>query len=299
MYHLMVRATDAPARLPVILAEVFRVTLAQTDVSAASEWEDRNWDAVVTCEYERLQGDLGWSLSIYAANEVDHRPAEEELASSVAQRLSTPVFIAWDARFPWIRRAALPDGGFTLARVLQPEDDSSAYVVDATESRIPDFPNASVTQFPESVRAYRLPTPITDSVEKTELGGGEPDFISLLRNWERLCSRLRSECPPRGWFPADLYREDLEYRDRLEKAIDRLSSETAACTARDALTQLDEVYQRFTLDDGGMALSSALGKGFTGFLSLPWYWRRRPLVLPWDESVERQEDPTDDGTCAP
>lgn len=141
MYHLMVRANDAPTRMPVILAEVFRVALEQTDVSAESEWEDRNWDAVVTCEYERLQGDLNCSLTVYAANEVEYRPSEKELASSVAQRLSASVFTSWDARFPWIRRVALPDGGFTLARVLQPDDDSHAYVVDATESRIPDLPN--------------------------------------------------------------------------------------------------------------------------------------------------------------
>ena len=118
MYHLMVRSSDAPTRLPVILAEAFHVALAQTDVSAESEWEDRNWDAVLTCEYERLQGDLMWSFSIYAANEVEHRPTEEELALSVAQGLSVPVFTSWDARFPWIRRVALPDGAFTLARVL-------------------------------------------------------------------------------------------------------------------------------------------------------------------------------------
>ncbi|WP_109382352.1 hypothetical protein [Streptomyces sp. NWU339] len=164
MYHLMVRGSDAPTHLPVILAEVFRVTLEQTDVSAESEWEDRNWDAVVTCEYERLQDDLNWSLSIYAANKVEHRPSEKELASSVAQRLSASVFTSWDAKFPWVRRVALPDDSFTLARVLQPEDDSPAYVVDAAESRIPDLPNVPVMKFPEAVRAYKLPTSITHSI---------------------------------------------------------------------------------------------------------------------------------------
>ncbi|WP_157865090.1 hypothetical protein [Streptomyces prasinopilosus] len=66
-----------------ILAKVFRITLEQADVSADSEWEDRNWDAVVTCEYERLRGDLNWSLTVYAANEVEYRPSEKELASLV------------------------------------------------------------------------------------------------------------------------------------------------------------------------------------------------------------------------
>ncbi|GAA3498214.1 hypothetical protein GCM10019016_053170 [Streptomyces prasinosporus] len=296
MYHLMVRASDAPTRLPAILAEVFRVALEQTDVSAESEWEDRNWDALVTCEYERLQGDLNWSLSIYAANEVECRPTEEELASSVAQRLSAPVFTSWDARFPWIRGVALPNGSFTLARVLQPEDNSPAYVIDATESRIPNLPDVPVMQFPEAVRAYRLPTPVTDSVKEAEPGKETSDLVDLLGNWERLCSRLRSGFPPHGWFPADLYREDLEHRDRLGEALDRLSSETMACTVRDALRQLDEVYRRFTVDDGGLALSSALDEGIT---SLPWYWHRRPPVLPWPESIKQQAGPTDDGTRAP
>ncbi|GHH92708.1 hypothetical protein GCM10017779_31650 [Streptomyces capillispiralis] len=299
MYHLMVRSSDAPTRLPVILAEVFHVALEQTDVSAGSEYDDRNWDAVVTCEYERLQGDLDWSFSIYAANEVERRPTEAELASSVAQRLSAPVFTAWDARFPWVRGAALPDGSFTLARVLQPEDDSPAYVVDAAESRIPGLPNVLVMQFPESVRAYELPTPITDSVEEAELAKEASDLAGLLRNWERLCSRLSSGFPPHGWFPADLYREDLEYRDRLGEALDRLSPKNTARAARDALEQLDEVYRRFTVDDGGQALSSALGGGITSLPSLPWYWHRRPPRLPWSENTEQEAGPADDGTSTP
>ncbi|MDG9721534.1 MULTISPECIES: hypothetical protein [unclassified Streptomyces] len=278
MYHLMVRVNDAPKRLPLILAEVFHVALEQTDVSAEAEWEDRNWDAIVTCEYERLQGDLNWSLSIYAAHEVEAQPTEEELASSVAQHLSASVFTFWDAKFPWIRKAALPDGGFTLARVLQLEGDSPAFMIDATESTIPDFPNVPVMQFPEAVRAYKLPTPITDSLEGAEPRRETSDLVSLLGSWERLCSRLRSGCPPHGWFPADLYREDLEHRDRLGGAVDRLSPENTAREVANALEQLDEDYRHFTIDDGGTELASALNEGITGFPNLPWYWRRRPLV---------------------
>ncbi|MFF7854801.1 toxin-antitoxin system YwqK family antitoxin [Streptomyces sp. NPDC007904] len=156
-----------------ILAEVFRVSLEQTDVSAGSEWEERNWDAVVTCEYDPLQGDLNWSLSIYAANEVKHRPTEEELASSVAHHLSTAVFISWDTKFPWVRRAALPDGGFTLARVLQLDDDSPTYVIDAAESKIPDFPHVPIIQFPEATHTHEFPTPIANSAEETEFEEGD------------------------------------------------------------------------------------------------------------------------------
>ncbi|MFC9159358.1 hypothetical protein ACFTZ8_00730 [Streptomyces fungicidicus] len=296
MYHLMVRAADAPTRLPMILAESFHVVLAQTDVSAGSEWEGRNWDAVVTCEYERLQGDLNWSLTIYAAHEVEHRPTEEELAASVAQRFSTSVFTSWDARFPWVRKVALPDGGFTLARVLQPEDDGPTYTVDAAESELPDLPNVPVMHLPEAVRAFKLATPITDSVEKEDHVEVTSDIADLSRNWERLCSRLASGFPPHGWFPADLYREDLQLRDRLGVALDGLPARVAADTARDAVAQLDECYRRFTLDDDGLALSSALDEEITGLPSLPWYWRRRPLILPWSESVEQEAAPADDET---
>ncbi|SDC05887.1 hypothetical protein [Streptomyces prasinopilosus] len=167
MYHLMVRGSDAPAHLPVILAEVFRITLEQADVSADSEWEDRNWDAVVTCEYERLQGDLNWSLTVYAANEVEYRPSDKELASLVAQRLSALVFTSWDVRFPWIRRVALPDGGFTLARVLQPDDDSPAYVVDATESRIPDLPNVQDLRMNDELEPFMFTCLHTDTAYDT------------------------------------------------------------------------------------------------------------------------------------
>ncbi|MFC9950875.1 hypothetical protein [Streptomyces prasinus] len=72
----------------------------------------------------------------------------------MAQRLSPLVFTSWDARFPWIRRVALPDGGFTLARVLQPDDDSPAYVVDATESRIPDLPNVQDLRMNDELETF-------------------------------------------------------------------------------------------------------------------------------------------------
>ncbi|MFG2571237.1 pentapeptide repeat-containing protein [Streptomyces sp. NPDC048481] len=181
-HHLKVRVSDAPRRLPPILAEAFRVTRVQTDVSAASEVENRNWAAVVTCDYELLQGDLSWSLDIYAAGEVEHRPTEDELASFVARRLKAPVFFSWDPVFPWIRRAALPDGGLTLARVLQPQDDNPAYLIDAAEAAIPGFPDVVLTRFPEALHVYG------------------PD------------SRRRADWPPDRRFPATAFEGDVTRR---------------------------------------------------------------------------------------
>lgn len=104
MYGLLLPEGEILDRLPAILAETFRVEVAQTDVSDSSELENRNWDAIVTCEYERLDGDLTWSLGIYAAAEVEQHPSEAQLASLLAQRLGIPVFFSWDGGLPGFAR---------------------------------------------------------------------------------------------------------------------------------------------------------------------------------------------------
>ncbi|GKQ37610.1 hypothetical protein [Streptomyces sp. A012304] len=290
MYHLMTRADDAPSRLPAILAEEFRVTLAETDVSAGSEWEDRNWDAVVTCEYEPLQGDLSWSLTIYAANEVRHQPSEAALASAVARSLSASVFVEWDSRFPWMRRVALPEGGHTLARVTQSGEDGPGYSVDAAESTIPDVPHVPVMRLPEVVQAYDIPTPITDSVEWVGIDKGSGDLATLVRNWERLCSRLRTGWPPEGWYSATLYREDLEFRSRLDTEMEALPPEVDKSTLQEVVEKLDFIYRNSTSDDGGLALSAALEESPEKLSRRPWYWRRRPLDLPWLEAGPNENE---------
>ncbi|QQC87297.1 hypothetical protein [Streptomyces alfalfae] len=86
--------------MPRILVEAFDVRLSETDMSSSFELEFRNWDAWVTCEYEAVDGDLAWSLLIYATREVKQQPSEEELATLLLRCLQTPMFFAWGEYLP-------------------------------------------------------------------------------------------------------------------------------------------------------------------------------------------------------
>ncbi|QFR00073.1 hypothetical protein F9278_32360 [Streptomyces phaeolivaceus] len=269
-----------PERLPAILAEAFGAQLAEIDVSEASELEDRNWDATLTCEYEHLTGDLNWSLSVYAGDEVTHQPSDEQLALHFARCLSAPVFFEWDGALPWIRKVALPSGTTTLARVLQSDCSGSDASVESAEAPIAAFPHLSVQRFPEVVRAFNIQTPLTDSARLTEPDEKPVSIRALLGNWERLCVRLRSGWPPDGWYSADLYQEDLEFRDQLDSAVSELS-ETERKAAEAAVRELDAVYRDLTVDDQGLALTTAVKHEVGDLNGRAWYWHRRPTELPW------------------
>lgn len=88
MYGFLTAAAPEPEVVARVLAETFRVPLQSVDVSPASEMDDRNWDATVTCDYELLPGDLPGQLSVYGAEEVPDQPR---------RRISPP---RWRARWP-------------------------------------------------------------------------------------------------------------------------------------------------------------------------------------------------------
>ncbi|QUI31488.1 hypothetical protein H9W91_11865 [Streptomyces alfalfae] len=266
--------------MPQILVEAFNVQLSETDVSPSSELESRNWDALVTCEYEAVAGDLAWSLLVYAAREVEQHPTEEELAVLLSQRLEAPVFFAWGDDLPWIRKVALPGGEFTLARVTESDDERSSFAVEAAESIIPGFPTLPVTHFPEIVRALAIPTPVTDAAVKSMSGRGDGKLRGLLVNWERLSSRMRSGWPPAGWYSPTMYQEDLELRDLLAADVAHLGTR-ANSEITDCLSRLDAQYRDVTVDDRGRTLANALGHEKPDLVDRPWYWQRRPDPLPW------------------
>lgn len=282
MYGFMTKGSRVPELLPKFLSETFHVQLAETDVSDSAEWDDRNWDATVTCEYEQLEGDLEWSLTVYAADEVAHQPSEEQLAVHLARTLAMPVFFAWGAELPWVRRVALPTGDLTLARVLQSEETGTGFSVESAESPLEDFPDIPVARFPEVVRAFDVPTPMTDSLRSTGSTDIPAMIGGLLANWERLCVRIRSDWPPSGWYSADLFREDLEFRDQLESAL-REVPENERKSVETGMRELDASYRELTVIDEGLALSHALQCEVTDLADRPWYWHRRPLTLPWGE----------------
>ena len=266
--------------MPQILAEAFDVQPSETDVSPSSELESRNWDALVTCEYEAVAGDLAWSLLIHAAREVEQQPSEEELASLLSQRLQTPVFFPWGGGLPWIRRVATPDGGFTLARVTESDDERASLAVEAAESLIPGFPALPVTHFPEVVRALAIPTPVTDAVVPPTPTSEDGKLRGLLVNWERLSSRMRSGWPPADWYSPAMYQEDLELRDLLTAHVAHLATHEEP-KIDDCLSMLDAQYRDLTVEDRGSALANALGYVETYLANRPWYWQRRPNLLPW------------------
>ncbi|MFJ4478700.1 hypothetical protein ACIQVR_30030 [Streptomyces xanthochromogenes] len=280
MYGVLLPKGEIFDRLSVTLAEAFHVEVAQTDVSDSSELENRNWDAIVTCEYEHLDGDLAWSLGIYAADEVGQHPSEAQLALLLAQRLGTPVFFSWDGGLPWIRTVALPGGGTTLARTTELNDNKSGFSVDAAEAPVPGFPHLTVTHLPEVVRAYQIATPLTDAAVPPGTGDDLGNIRSLLVMWERLGIRMSTNWPPDGWYSARLYQEDLEYRSQLESGL-RDVPEARRSQLEALVSQLDAVYCDLTIDDGGSALSSDLQGSIKDLVRLPWYWHRYPVDAPW------------------
>ncbi|GGV58370.1 hypothetical protein GCM10010277_60980 [Streptomyces longisporoflavus] len=279
-YVFMTTSSKAPEVMSGLLIEAFDVQLSETDVSDISELESRNWDALVTCEYERLEGDLAWSLTVYAAEEVKQRPSETELATLMSQRLDAPVFFASGIGIPWIQRVAMPEGGSTLARVIESDEERPRLAVEAAESSITGFPTLPIQHFPEVVRAVAVPTPVTDAAVPAKPAREHEEIRGLLVNWERLGNRMHSGWPPAGWYSAEMYKEDLELRDRLEVRLRALAEgEQKAISA--SLSVLDAHYRTLTSNDGGESLRNALGNEVANTAERRWYWHRCPDPLPW------------------
>ncbi|WP_405790417.1 hypothetical protein OG753_26695 [Streptomyces sp. NBC_00029] len=280
MYGLLTAGEADPEVVARVLAEAFGVPLSSVDVSPEDEMEDRNWDATVTCEYEVFSGDLACQLSVYGAEEVDPQPSEDDLAAMMARALGMPVLISWGS-LPWIRKVVSPQGGVTFARVEDLEEEGPGCRVYATEVPLAEFPDAKVEGFPEVVRDVPAATPLADSlflgVDPHSAAG---EVRTLVWGWEALISRMGDGWPPSRWYGAEMYREDLENRDRLGAAVTGLAADEQ--TRVDALlVELDARFRDLTVDDDGEALSEALRPDVHDFSSLPWYWRRRPLTPPW------------------
>ncbi|MGA5407393.1 hypothetical protein ACPCSC_09055 [Streptomyces lavendulocolor] len=283
MYNFLVAGNANPRTLSAFLARAFAVSPDHVDVSPEDELEARNWDATVTCEYQVLTGDLTHALTVYGAAEVQSQPADDDLAESLARALDAPVLTPWGT-LPWIRKVYTPRGTATFARVEQLEGDVAGFTVYGLESPMTEFPHARVEPFPEVARDYPLPTPETDRAFSSESGVTHSGTQALLREWEKLCSRMAAHWPPTHWYSAEMYQEDLENRSRLSDAIEFLTGEERERVG-DALTALDARFRALTVDDGGQALMSALRSKKEDTRSLPWYWQRRPIKLPWEQTT--------------
>ncbi|MGW0775163.1 hypothetical protein ACWD01_16280 [Streptomyces sp. NPDC002835] len=280
IYGFLATGSGIIEAMPEILAAAFDVRISEVDVSDSSELDSRNWDALVTCEYDRLDGDLNWSLSVYIIDDLKNQFSEEQLALILSRGLKASVFFTWGDRIPWVRKVADPAGGLTLARVSELDPPHSGFRVTATEAAVSEFPDVPVINFPEVVRAFRIPTPVTDLAIPT---GSTQEFEvirDLFANWERLCIRMRNGWPPSGWYSVEMYKADLELRDRIETELRKVP--TAGRSAlEECLSVLDAQYREVSIEDSGNALSRALGEDVATMISRSWYWRRRPAALPW------------------
>ncbi|MEU6323894.1 hypothetical protein [Streptomyces sp. NPDC047009] len=119
---------------------------------------------------------------------------------------------------------------------------------------------------------------MTDSVVPLGTSGELESVRGLLVIWERLCIRMRSDWPPSGWYSAEMYQEDLKLGDQLEvmlKEFPETDRITAAASAPDAQ------YRGLSVEDRGSILCAALEEEVIEVGGRPWYWQRRPAVLPW------------------
>ncbi|MFI1285029.1 hypothetical protein ACH4U5_30460 [Streptomyces sp. NPDC020858] len=280
MYGLLTAGQADPEVIARVLAEAFGVPLASVDVSPASEMENRNWDATVTCEYEVFSGDLACQLSVYGAEEVAPQPSEDDLAAVLARELATPVLISWGT-LPWIRKVVTPQGEVTFARVEDPEDEGAGCRVYATEAPVVEFAGARVEGFPEVVRDLPAATPLADGLfPDVDPHSAAGKIRTLVWGWEALISRMVAGWPPSRWYGAEMYREDLENRDRLGAVLTELTADELAFVVI-ALLELDARFRDFTVDDDGEGLAEVLRLDAQNFSSSPWYWRRRPATPPW------------------
>src|SRR5690349_1036851 len=66
MYNILLLRELDPGALQIELAAIFRISPRDVDVSDQDEMEERNWNAIVSCDFAQGSGDIPWKLSIYA-----------------------------------------------------------------------------------------------------------------------------------------------------------------------------------------------------------------------------------------
>ncbi|MGW4380101.1 hypothetical protein [Kitasatospora sp. NPDC004531] len=283
-YNILLAGPLRPEQLKPALAEEFAVPAATVDVVHSDETAARDWDAQVICEFRPTSGDTSLLLDISLADGVPGRPAEPDLAISLARRLQQPVLYPDPSVDPSAYWVADPQGNTARARLYAPDEDGGDHVVDAVDAPVTGLPGIPVKRFPEAIRAFRTETPVTEEFEAA-LPHRDANEIRLLVadlwSWESLSARMAQGWPPYAWYPASLYEESLLLRDRLDAALRTAAPEAAPAL----LARLDAAYRRLTVDDGGTALAAALGLPRSALAARGWWWHRRPADLPWEEEA--------------
>ncbi|MFJ4780734.1 hypothetical protein [Streptomyces sp. NPDC088762] len=300
-YNLLTVDAVSPESMAVALAGCLGVAVSDVEVADSDgDFELRNWDAPVSCEYRGVRGDVAWSLDIYAQEQVSDQPLEPDLAAQFAKAVATTVLFPAEEAPPSAYWAVTPEGLLTRARLELSADEPPIYMIPAVEAPVPQLPRAAVVRFAEIVREQRPDTPVaedfTSSVERVRRAASELSRLSLddgvgspiwsARNklvvWERVIRQMESGWAPSGWYPADLYRERLEARDALVGISAHLPREVTELLDK-ALEELDRQFAAATEEDPSGSLRREL-TGASEQTSVGWWWHRRPVPVPWEQA---------------
>ncbi|MEE1940521.1 hypothetical protein V1L54_14085 [Streptomyces sp. TRM 70361] len=274
-------------RLVTALAEIFRAAPEEVEVvDEGDDPEGRNWNALVHCDRSALRGHISWFLDVYVQKQVAERPSGAEVARRLAGRLWRVVLYPADGVRPSAYWLVTPEGLVTRARLYESDDEEPVYTIDAVEDPVPHLPDVRVELIREVIREQPDPTPVSGEFSASAEacpGTGDALWCAMdsLGAWEKSVYRVESDWPPRGRYPADTYAEDLEIRDEIGGMLPALPQELGdllRCSAE----RVDERFRDATRDDGGQALSAALGISRIALADKGWWWHRRPVRLSWE-----------------
>lgn len=285
------------SQLAAALASLTSVPLDAVDVADADDSDNRNWDAAVSCTYNRVEGDVTWLLDLYLTEAVSAQPTEPQVAAHLAEQLGTAVLYPAAVALPSAYWLTAPGGLRTRARLysFDEDDDRTVYRIDAVEQPVPSLPTVPVALQPEVIREYQVPTPITDGLcawltqwQATAAAEAEEAVWyarTRLGAWESLTVRMACGWPPDGWYPAEFYQEDLEIRDELAVAVELLPVAVKERFAI-ALTRLDKDFSAATGEHDDAQLSAMFGVGKVDLALRSWWWRRLPKSALWRPTAQ-------------
>lgn len=163
-YNLFLVDSCDPGVMAEALAAAFRVPVREVDVADADgDQDDRNWEALVSCEYSHVPGNVSLSLDIYAQDSVGQQPPESEFSAAFARRIGTPVLYPPQESAMSAHWLVTPEGLTTRARLSESDDDEPTFTVTAVEALVDRLPDVPVMHLPEVVREQKIATPLADS----------------------------------------------------------------------------------------------------------------------------------------
>jgi hypothetical protein len=302
-YNLFTVERLQPSRISDALAASLHTAPVAVDVADVDgDQDDRDWDALVLCDYSHVPGDVALALDVFAQDAVTHRPDEAELALRFAAAAGTVVLYPATEQLPSAYWLVNPSGLVTRARLTASDDERPVYSIDAVEAAVPELPGIRVMQLPEIVREQHVSTPVTaefsrtmDSLRTSRKNPPDPALADepgttvylsrvYLAEWERMVRRMESDWQPDGRFPAELYLEALRARDHLTQLATKLVGPVQE-TLRNSVDRLDQEFRKHTEPDDTWPFAAGLHESATAVSAPGWWWRRKPLVLPWEPST--------------